>query len=132
MTRSSVHHSILRAREEGFLRVRAYHAGSRLHAAWWKECQAADRVYMLLVEKRSCSRLIVDTYTCTGIVDLSDAVVRDITSWATTQYGRRWPRSCILGSSAVDLDQLHPEDAEAYAGDLARTLRWSSNALEKS
>jgi hypothetical protein len=122
MTRTTPHPAIMRARQEGFLRVRTYRYGSSVHTAWWKECERRDHVFVLLVEKPTCSRLIVDTYTRTGVVSLADRIVADIENWANRQYGKRWPRWWRLGESSVDLDQLDPEDAAEYAADLARVI----------
>lgn len=79
-------------------------------------------MFVLLVEKRTCSRLIVDTHTRAGIVSLADRIVRDVEDWAGQQFGKRWPSGSIIGDTAIDLDHLDPDDAAEYAADLAHVI----------
>jgi hypothetical protein len=113
----------VRALQEGFLRVRTYRLGSSLHTAWWKECQRLDRAYIVLVERPSCSRVIVDTYTRKDELYMAPRFVDEIVDWARTAHiGGHRSDKAMIGDAAMNIDGLDPEEAERMAEELARCL----------
>lgn len=128
MSRTTSHPAIIRARYEGFLRTKTYRVNSSIHVRWWQECHEADQTFIQVIEKPSCSRLIIDTHSRRSVALMAPRFVDEVEAWAERAYtGGASVLKAIIGDTAIDIDGLDRGEAAEMASDIARCLTYSIN-----